>query len=293
MMEIRHLPLEAIKYRTDARKRSDHVLAELEASIAAIGLINPVRVRAVGDGYEVIAGAHRVQALDLLGWREVPCIVVTDDDLHAELTMIDENLCRSELSASDRAVQTARRKAIYLELHPETAHGANLEGAGVAKSATPETPAFSRATAKVTGQSERTVRLDAERGEKVISEVMDLIRGTKLDTGVYLDKIKRLPPNEQLTAAKRDLSISRQQAQALQERKTGSLATRTEPAETSSPAPAVLPRFFERFISLVDEIEALPIPELLIAAGRQRSVLGQRASGLADRMGKIMEALDQ
>lgn len=44
--------------------------------------------------------------------------------------MIDENLCRAELSPSDRARQTARRKAIYLELHPETAHGANLEGAG-------------------------------------------------------------------------------------------------------------------------------------------------------------------
>lgn len=81
---------------------------------------------------------------------------------------IDENLCRAELSPSDRAKQTARRKAIYLELHPETAHGANLEGAGVANLSTPETPAFATATANITGQSERAVRRDAERGEKVI-----------------------------------------------------------------------------------------------------------------------------
>jgi hypothetical protein len=82
------------------------------------------------------------------------------------------------------------------------------------------------------------------------------------------------------------------QVQALQQRKTGGIASRFAPVTTLS-QPAEPSRIFERFVSLVDEIEALPIPELLQAAGRQRSVLGQRASGLADRMGKIMEALDQ
>jgi hypothetical protein len=54
---------------------------------------------------------------------------VVGDYLHAELAMIDENLCRVELSPSDRARQTARRKAIYLELHPETAdHVAGAHG---------------------------------------------------------------------------------------------------------------------------------------------------------------------
>lgn len=33
---------------------------------------------------------------------------------------------------------------------------------------------------------------DAERGTKVIAEVIDMITGTKLDTGTYLDKLKRL-----------------------------------------------------------------------------------------------------
>lgn len=40
----------------------------------------------------------------------------------------------------------------------------------------------------------------------VIQEVIELIRGTKLDTGTYLDKLKRLTPNDQFTAAKRDLA---------------------------------------------------------------------------------------
>jgi hypothetical protein len=68
---------------------------------------------------------------------------------------------------------------------------------------------FATETAKAIGKDERTVRRDAERGEKVIPEVMAMIAGTKLDTGTYLDRIKNLRPNEQVTAAKRDLIQSR------------------------------------------------------------------------------------
>ncbi|MBO9100322.1 MULTISPECIES: hypothetical protein [unclassified Rhizobium] len=89
--------------------------------------------------------------------------------------MIDENLMRAELSASERAVQTARRKAIYLELHPETAAG--VAGAIAKHFATDNlsTASFASETANATGKDERTVRRDAERGEKVIPEVMTMI----------------------------------------------------------------------------------------------------------------------
>jgi len=56
----------------------------------------------------------------LLGWEEIDAIVGDFDDLDAELVMIDENLCRADLSAADRARYTARRRAIHLENHPET-----------------------------------------------------------------------------------------------------------------------------------------------------------------------------
>lgn len=206
---IRSLPIQSIVRRPDVRPLNVDAVSSLSESIASVGLINPIRVRAISDGWEVIAGSHRLEACKLLGLSEIECITVSDDDLHAELAMIDENLMRAELSASERAQQTARRKAIYLELHPETAHGANLEGAGVAKLASPETPSFSAATAAATGSSERAVRRDAERGEKVIPEVISMIAGTKLDTGTYLDRIKNLSPNDQVTAAKRDLSALR------------------------------------------------------------------------------------
>src|SRR3974377_831580 len=39
--------------------------------------------------------------------------------------LIDENLCRHELSPAERSIAVTRRKAIYVQLHPRTAHGGN------------------------------------------------------------------------------------------------------------------------------------------------------------------------
>lgn len=209
---IRDLPTDIIDLRADARAIDEAAVAGLVESIANVGLINPIRVRAVGDRWEVIAGAHRLTAVKQLGLADISAIVVTDDDLHAELAMIDENLCRAELSPADRAKQTARRKAIYLELHPETKREATLmQGDILPSRQVGETERFTTATARVTGQSERAVQRDAERGEKVIDAALDIIRGTVLDTGTYLDKLKKLSPSEQVYAAKRDLNFHNSQ----------------------------------------------------------------------------------
>lgn len=218
---MKSIPTDLIDVRTDARAIDAGVVSGLVESIGTVGLINPIRVRDVDGRWEVIAGVHRLMACRKLGLAEIEAHIVTDDDLHAELAMIDENLMRAELSASDRAKQTARRKAIYLELHPETAHGANQHTKTGEDNLS--TPNFADATARVTGTDARTVRRDAERGEKVIAEVLTLIQGTKIDTGAYLDKLKKLPPNDQLTAAKRDLAHMRSQQR---ERQQGGLARR-------------------------------------------------------------------
>ena len=149
----------------------------------------------------------------MFGLAEIDAIVVEDDDLRAELAMIDENLCRAELSPSDRARYTARRKAIYLDMHPETAvHVAGAVASNRVQGNAAENfsaASFAADTAAKTGQTDRAIRMHAERGEKVLPEVLDLIRGTVLDTGTYLDRIKRLPGSEQYVVAKRDLALER------------------------------------------------------------------------------------
>lgn len=285
MSNLVTLQIGSIRHRPDARHRSDGALSALAESIEAIGLINPIRVRAVGDSYEVVAGSHRLQACELVGLSQVECIVVDDDDLHAELAMIDENLVRAELSPSERAQQTARRKAIYETLHPEAKHGQNIENTPSGQFVHTETPSFATATAKTTGRDERSVRRDAERGEKVNPEAMDLLRGTKLDTGTYLDRIKRLSPNEQVHAVKRALAWEKKRDE--EPKPKGGVAGRYQPA-LERPTGA---KMFESFIAMIDAIEAVPVADLIASAGRQRAVLGQRASGLADRMSEIMEGL--
>lgn len=63
----------------------------------------------------------------------------------------------------------ARRKVIYLELHPETAKGVaggKAGGNGREKVAT-DTVSFATDTAKKTGQTERTARRKTSIGEKL------------------------------------------------------------------------------------------------------------------------------
>ncbi|SDR52667.1 chromosome partitioning protein, ParB family [Rhizobiales bacterium GAS113] len=214
-----NLPVSHVFQRDDARKIDQTALRGLVESIREVGIINPLRVRPaqrhvegiLADAYEVTAGHHRLSAAMKLGLETVPCVVVDDDDLHAELIMIDENLCRAELDPAQRAKQTARRKAIYVELHPETAQ--HVAGGHAKHGSASANLAFAENTAVATGKSERAVQRDAERGEKIAEDVLDKITGTDLATGVYLDYLKKTAPEKQAAKVEDDLRTIAAKAQ--------------------------------------------------------------------------------
>ena len=54
------------------RTFKDQELAELEASIRASGLLQPITVRRLGNGWELVAGERRLRAATRLGWTEIP-----------------------------------------------------------------------------------------------------------------------------------------------------------------------------------------------------------------------------
>lgn len=193
------------------RAVSEAKVEALAESIRHIGLQTPPTVRFIrdqdeGDRIVLVAGAHRLAACKSLGHDFIDCIVI-GDDVDPELWEIDENLCRNELSPSERAELTARRKAIYERLHPETSHGSPSVSRQVGDTRDrSSTDRFTADTAKATGQSERKVQRDAERGSKVSQEAMDVIRGTKLDTGAFLDKLKKIDgKDDQISYANREL----------------------------------------------------------------------------------------
>src|SRR5215211_6386688 len=169
-MNVVDLPVGKLRRRLDARPLRNDALPGLIASIREVGIINPLRVRPISiveggreaEGWEITAGRHRFEAATQANLETVLCIIVRDGDLTAELAMIDENLCRADLSSAERAKHTARRKEIYEELHPETKRG--LAGA-VAKHAGANganaNSAFAKTTAARTGKSVRSVQVDA------------------------------------------------------------------------------------------------------------------------------------
>jgi ParB family chromosome partitioning protein len=82
---------------------SSESLQELSASIEEYGIIQPLIVRAIPDGFELVAGERRLRASKLAGLSQVPVIIkeFTDKEV-AELAMI-ENLQREDLHFLEEA----------------------------------------------------------------------------------------------------------------------------------------------------------------------------------------------
>jgi ParB family chromosome partitioning protein len=75
-------------------------LAELQESIKASGLLQPITVRRRPgkDGFELIAGERRLRAATRLGWKAIPAIIKEIDDRTILTLALVENLQRTDLN---------------------------------------------------------------------------------------------------------------------------------------------------------------------------------------------------
>ncbi len=75
-------------------------LAELQESLSASGLLQPITVRRRPgkDGFELIAGERRLRAATKLGWKEIPAIIKEIDDKAILTLALIENLQRADLN---------------------------------------------------------------------------------------------------------------------------------------------------------------------------------------------------
>jgi len=79
-------------------------LAELTASVAEMGVLQPILLRPLGeDTYELIAGERRWRAAQRAGLTTIPAVVRTTDDATSVEQALVENLHRQDLTALEEA----------------------------------------------------------------------------------------------------------------------------------------------------------------------------------------------
>jgi ParB family chromosome partitioning protein len=82
---------------------NDSTHKQLVASIKSTGIIQPIVVRKVDNGYEIIAGERRWRAAQAAGLKDVPIVIREATDMQtAEMSLI-ENIQREELNPLEEA----------------------------------------------------------------------------------------------------------------------------------------------------------------------------------------------
>jgi ParB family chromosome partitioning protein len=78
-------------------------LQELADSISAQGLVQPIVVRPIDDGYELIAGERRWRAAQIAGLHDIPAIIKSIPDQAAAAMTLIENIQREDLNPLEEA----------------------------------------------------------------------------------------------------------------------------------------------------------------------------------------------
>ena len=81
----------------------EETLSSLAASIAEVGVIQPIVVRSTDEGYELIAGERRWRAARRANLPSIPALIRDSDDLGSLETAVVENLHRQDLNALEEA----------------------------------------------------------------------------------------------------------------------------------------------------------------------------------------------
>jgi ParB family transcriptional regulator, chromosome partitioning protein len=78
-------------------------LDELAASMARIGLINPLTLKPRDLRFEIEAGHRRFMAAQKLGWRRIRALIYQPDELVEHASKLAENACREDVNAAEEA----------------------------------------------------------------------------------------------------------------------------------------------------------------------------------------------
>jgi len=186
----------------DNRRRKSGPVSVIAESMKRLGLINPITLT---EDLVLVSGLHRFEAAQSLGWERIDARII---DADARLVEIDENLCRNELTALERAEHRSERKRLHEAVYPEVRNGRNQytrasvdesrDGHGVQPSTRQEPGSYSGTAATEERVAARTIRRSVAIAENIPEDVRDEIRDLPIaDNQKELSRLSKHAPEIQ------------------------------------------------------------------------------------------------
>src|SRR5216683_509597 len=99
------LPIDSISPNPQQPRKAfdDKALHDLAASLKQSGVLQPVVVRRLGDGYQLIVGERRWRAAKLAGITRIPALIREASDAQSLELALVENLLREDLNPMEEA----------------------------------------------------------------------------------------------------------------------------------------------------------------------------------------------
>lgn len=109
---VQHIPLDQLK-DSPFQPRVDYGnIEELAANIKSVGLWEPILVRPIYGGYEIVHGHRRYRAYQHLGKSMIPCYVEEMNDKVAIEVALSQNIMREDLNP----IEEGRAFKEYIEM---------------------------------------------------------------------------------------------------------------------------------------------------------------------------------
>ena len=121
----RRVALDEIRVPENVRALDPEHVKALAGSIKLQGMLVPVVVRDDGNGFELVAGFHRIAAAQTLGLADVPVVVRDVETEDADRAV--ENITRKQLNPYEEA------KAVQRDARPRPDRGRRRAGARLAE----------------------------------------------------------------------------------------------------------------------------------------------------------------
>ena len=201
--QIVRIPISSIA--VPMSKLDEPTIAQLMVSISRVGLMHPVQVvHNPNSGplkYVLIAGFNRFEAFARLGIEYIDARVLPRDDDELEMTHIEENLMRKDLSELEKAIHQARLKELYEKENRMARRGA---AGAAARHGQPNRPlSFTQWQAQLRGEHAKKIERRLGLAKRLSADAVRVLLGTPIANNTSkLQKVAEQPSDSQVAIAK-------------------------------------------------------------------------------------------